>query len=65
MDIPEKSLERIDIIMRTLRNNLLNIIAKEEKWDIIDLKQKYIIENIDYIEVNDKKISKSPKKKSN
>ena len=65
MDIPEKSLESIDIVMRTLRNNLLNIIAKEEKWDIIDLKQKYIIENIDYIEVNDKKISKSPKKKSN
>ena len=64
MDIPEKSLERIDIIMRTLRNNLLNVIAKEEKWDIIDLKQKYIIENIDYIEVNEKKISKSPKKKS-
>ena len=65
MDIPEKSLERIDIVMRSLRNNLLNVIAKEEKWDIIDLKQKYIIENIDYIEVNDKKISKSPKKKSN
>jgi len=64
MDIPEKSLERIDIVMRTLRNNLLNVIAKEEKWDIIDLKQKYIIENIDYIEVNEKKISKSPKKKS-
>jgi len=63
MDIPEKSLERIDIIMRTLRNNLLNIIAKEEKWDIIDLKQKYIIENIDYIEVKEK-ISRSPKKKS-
>ena len=64
MDIPEKSLERIDIVMRSLRNNLLNVIAKEEKWDIIDLKQKYIIENIDYIEVNEKKISKSPKKKS-
>ena len=63
MDIPEKSLERIDIVMRTLRNNLLNIIAKEEKWDIIDLKQKYIIENIDYIEVKEK-ISRSPKKKS-
>jgi hypothetical protein len=63
MDIPEKSLESIDIVMRTLRNNLLNVIAKEEKWDIIDLKQKYIIENIDYIEVNEK-ISRSPKKKS-
>jgi hypothetical protein len=63
MDIPEKSLERIDIVMRTLRNNLLNIIAKEEEWDIIDLKQKYIIENIDYIEVKEK-ISRSPKKKS-
>jgi len=63
MDIPEKSLESIDIVMRTLRNNLLNIIAKEEKWDIIDLKQKYIIENIDYIEVKEK-ISRSPKKKS-
>jgi hypothetical protein len=63
MDIPEKSLESIDIVMRTLRNNLLNVIAKEEKWDIIDLKQKYIIENIDYIEVKEK-ISRSPKKKS-
>ena len=59
MDIPEKSLERIDIVIRTLRYKLIKKIAQDQKWDERELLIKFMNDD-EYIEVKEK-ISRSPK----
>jgi len=59
MDIPEKSLERIDIVIRNLRYKLIKKIAQDQKWDERELLIKFMNDD-EYIEVKEK-ISRSPK----